>query len=107
MSEASIGFILKCYPRLSETFISQEIHLLEKQGFKLEIYSMREAREVEQHPIVQQIKANVIYVPEYFSKARWEMTHHNFFSFLANPLRYSYALFMLSAKNGGTAIEMR
>lgn len=59
-----IGFILKGYPRLSETFIAQEIFLLEQRGFRLRIYSMRAARDEKRHPVHAQIKAPVTYLPE-------------------------------------------
>jgi glycosyltransferase involved in cell wall biosynthesis len=61
---AKVGFILKGYPRLSETFIAQEIHLLEQRGIELEIYSMRAARDKVRHPVHDKIRASVTYVPE-------------------------------------------
>lgn len=61
---AKVGFILKGYPRLSETFIAQEIYLLEQKGLELEIYSMRAAREKTRHPVHGKIRAKVTYIPE-------------------------------------------
>ncbi len=61
---AKVGFILKGYPRLSETFIAQEIHLLEERGLELEIYSMRAPREEARHPVHGKIRASVTYLPE-------------------------------------------
>ena len=40
-----LGMILKGYPRISETFISNEIRLLEKIGFAIHLFSMRQPRE--------------------------------------------------------------
>ncbi len=40
-----LGMILKGYPRISETFISNEILLLEKLGFAIHLFSMRQPRE--------------------------------------------------------------
>ncbi len=37
-----LGMILKGYPRISETFISNEILLLEKLGFAIHLFSMRQ-----------------------------------------------------------------
>ena len=59
-----LGIILKGYPRISETFISNEILLLEKLGFKLHLFSMRRGREAFTHRSVQQVKAPVDYLPE-------------------------------------------
>ncbi len=35
----TLGYILKGYPRISETFISNEILLLEKMGFTMHLFS--------------------------------------------------------------------
>lgn len=64
---AKVGFILKGYPRLSETFIAQEMRLLESRGLELEIYSLRGPREKERHPVHREIRAGVTYLPEYLS----------------------------------------
>jgi len=61
---AKVGFILKGYPRLSETFMAQEIYLLEQKGLELEIYSMRAARDKARHPVHDKIRAKVTYLPE-------------------------------------------
>jgi len=59
-----VAFILKGYPRLSETFIAQEILGLEKSGLDIRIYSMRPPRESQRHPINDEIRARVTYLPE-------------------------------------------
>ncbi len=59
-----IAFILKGYPRLSETFIAQEIAGLERAGFDIRIYSLRPPREAARHPVHAQIGAPVAYLPE-------------------------------------------
>ena len=58
-----LGYILKGYPRISETFISNEILLLEKMGFKLRLFPMRKPRENFSHASVKEIKARVDYLP--------------------------------------------
>jgi glycosyltransferase involved in cell wall biosynthesis len=57
--------ILKGYPRISESFISTEILLLESLGIPIEIYSLREPRERFFHDHVRQIKAPATYLPEH------------------------------------------
>jgi glycosyltransferase involved in cell wall biosynthesis len=61
----SIVFILKGYPRLSETFIAQEILALERRGIPLRIVSLRRPTDKHVHPIHREIKAPVAYLPEY------------------------------------------
>lgn len=64
-SALRLGMILKGYPRISESFISQEIALLESLGLSVEIYSLRRPREFFTHGSVQRIRAPVTYLPEY------------------------------------------
>jgi len=63
MSMPVLGMVLKGYPRISETFISNEILLLERLGLKIRIFSMRRPREPFCHDSVRQIKARVDYLP--------------------------------------------
>lgn len=58
-----LGYILKGYPRISETFISNEILLLEKLGFTLRLFPMRQPRETFCHKSVKEIRAQVDYLP--------------------------------------------
>ena len=60
-----IALILKGYPRLSETFIAQEILGLEQRGVAIEIVSLRHPYDPSIHPIHEQIEAPVRYLPEY------------------------------------------
>ena len=60
-----IAYILKMYPRFSETFIVNEILELERQGVDVRIYSLRKPDDGRFHPALARIKANVIYVPQY------------------------------------------
>jgi glycosyltransferase involved in cell wall biosynthesis len=73
----AVAFVLKGYPRLSETFIAQEIRALEKRGHEIQIISLRHPTDVDTHPIHQEIQAPVLYLPEYL--------HHE-------PLRVARAL---------------
>jgi colanic acid/amylovoran biosynthesis glycosyltransferase len=60
-----IAYILKMYPRFSETFIVNEILELERQGVDVRIYSLRKPDDGRFHPALARVKANVIYVPQY------------------------------------------
>jgi len=60
----AVAFVLKGYPRLSETFIAQEIRGLEKLGLDIQIVSLRPPREEQRHPVHQEIEAAVTYLPE-------------------------------------------
>ena len=60
-----IVLLLKGYPRLSETFIAQEILGLERAGLEFAIIAMRRPTESQRHPVHAEIKARVSYLPEY------------------------------------------
>ena len=60
-----LAIVLKGYPRLSETFIAQEIRALELRGFELCIVSLRHPYDPSTHPIHAEIEALVYYWPEY------------------------------------------
>jgi len=62
---SKIGLVLKGYPRLSETFIAQEILQLERLGFEIEIISLRHPYDDATHPVHAEISATVHYLPEY------------------------------------------
>jgi len=64
-----IAVLLKGYPRLSETFIAQEIHALEQRGFRLRIYSLRFPADTSRHPVHDEIRAPVVYLPEYLYRS--------------------------------------
>lgn len=61
----SVTVVVKGYPRLSETFIAQEIHALECRGLRLRIASLRKPTDHTTHPVHSAIKAPVTYLPEY------------------------------------------
>jgi glycosyltransferase involved in cell wall biosynthesis len=60
-----VGFVLKGYPRLSETFIAQEILALEQRGLKILIVSLRHPTDRRTHPVHQLIRSALLYLPEY------------------------------------------
>ncbi|HJQ58307.1 MAG TPA: glycosyltransferase [Vineibacter sp.] len=61
----SIAILLKGYPRLSETFIAQEIEGLERRGLRPILVSLRHPTETKRHPVHDRIRAAVSYLPEY------------------------------------------
>jgi glycosyltransferase involved in cell wall biosynthesis len=64
-----IAVVLKGYPRLSETFIAQELLGLEQAGLRLSLYSLRHPTDRKRHPVHARIVAPVHYLPEYLHDA--------------------------------------
>ena len=65
MPQHRVLFILKGYPRLSETFIAQEIRALERRGIAIDLVSLRHPTDKTVHPVHREIAAPVRYLPEY------------------------------------------
>lgn len=81
----TIAVVLKGYPRLSETFIAQELLSLERAGLDLVLFSLRHPTDRTTHPVHEEIRAPVNYLPEYL--------HHE-------PLRVLRALLRAPALPG-------
>lgn len=58
-----IGYVIKSYPRFSQTFIVNEILAHEAAGLDLEIFSLRPARDEPRHASVGRVRAPVTYLP--------------------------------------------
>ncbi|AWN34568.1 glycosyltransferase family 4 protein [Methylobacterium radiodurans] len=69
MSAPRIAVVVKGYPRLSETFIAQELLALEARGLPLAIWSLRRPTDRDRHPMHARIAAPVAYLPEYLRDA--------------------------------------
>ena len=67
-----LAVVVKGWPRLSETFIAQELVALEEAGHSLELWSLRHPTDTKTHPLHERLKAPVHYLPEYLGdeKAR-------------------------------------
>ncbi len=89
-----LGMILKGYPRISETFISNEILLLEQLGFSVHLFSMRRPRENFSHKSVQRIRACVDYLPETILLPLPRFLYHNIQLAIKRPGMYREALRM-------------
>lgn len=87
-----LGMILKGYPRISETFISNEILLLEARGIRIHILSMRRPRESFSHASVGRITAAVDYLPETFLTSLPFLLPQNLILAARRPGRYAAAL---------------
>ena len=60
-----LAVAVKGWPRLSETFIAQELVALERAGVDFAIWSLRHPTDEKTHPLHDQLRAPVHYLPEY------------------------------------------
>ena len=92
LTAPTLCMVLKGYPRISETFISNEILLLESLGFKIHIISMRHPREPFTHASVKNIKAGVDYLPSTIWGNLFPLFIHNFLLAVKKPILYFKAV---------------
>lgn len=64
MSGLHVGYVLKVYPRLSETFVVNEILGLEARGVAVTIFALRVPTEGRFHEKLARVRADVVYLPD-------------------------------------------
>ena len=81
-AQGGVGYVLMGYPRLSETFITSEVHRVERAGVPVRLFVIKpvEARERHhRHPVVDAIAARPLYLPDTSSLTaplhRWRPRH--------------------------------
>lgn len=68
-SHPKIGYVLKRYPRFSETFIVNEILAHEEAGYEIEIFALRPVEESHFQDCLGQVRAPVTRIPEKLKNA--------------------------------------
>ena len=87
-----LGVLVKTYPKLSETFILEELLGLERLGFSLRLYALAPATDAITHPAVARVRAPLVRLPESMrGHTRAFAARHARLLFGA-PLRYLGAL---------------
>jgi glycosyltransferase involved in cell wall biosynthesis len=79
---ATVAYLLKGYPRISETFIASEIYRLERLGVPLALFVLKASDETEHHRVVDLIRT----VPQYLP-ASGPITDRRLLPWLADNLR--------------------
>lgn len=86
-----LAVVVKGWPRLSETFIAQELVALEEAGIDFELWSLRHPTDTKTHPLHERLRARVRYLPEYLRD---------------EPLRVLYGVLAALRRDGfGTAFR--
>jgi glycosyltransferase involved in cell wall biosynthesis len=110
-SNKQIGYLLRSYPRLSQTFVLNEILALEKIGVSIQIFALTNPQEKVVQMQVDQVQASVEYVESIQPRTSWSVLRQNVEvarHYLAGYLR---ALFYVAANpqidRGYTASDRR
>lgn len=83
-----IGYLIKIFPKVSETFILQEILDLEALGLDLEIYSLQRPTDDITHGLVGQARASVTYLSASPFALRRNPLWAHLRLFITSPRRY-------------------
>lgn len=86
-----IAYILKRYPRLSETFILNEMRALDKTETRLHIFSLLRPEPSLQHAEVDDLAVPVCYFPEHILAWWVAVLKAHALLFLGSPLRHLHA----------------
>lgn len=71
---ARIGYVVKVYPRFSETFVVTEILAREAAGEQIAVYALRPTTDARFHPQLAQVQAAVTHLPRAHKlSAEWEL----------------------------------
>lgn len=65
MTTPPLAIVVKGWPRLSETFIAQELVALEEAGIEFDLWSLRHPTDKKTHPLHDRLNARIRYLPEY------------------------------------------
>lgn len=70
ISQKTVGYVLRRFPVLSETFVLNEILELEAQGFSVHIFSLEKPKDPCFHQNLSRLKAQITYLPDVFNLKR-------------------------------------
>lgn len=91
-SPPTIGYILKMFPRLSETFILNEVLELERQGLRLRIFSLKKPIETVRHRRTAAVRSPVCYLPEKILRAPWHVIQGQLYAALRHRKAWRHGL---------------
>jgi glycosyltransferase involved in cell wall biosynthesis len=93
LPDAPIAYIMKRYPRLTETFILNEIRAMERLGTPLHIVSLLPPEPPPHHPMVAEVQAPLHAMPQPGESQAWRrMARAHAAAAMAAPWRYLGAI---------------
>ena len=95
---ARIGYILRSYPRLSQTFIVNEVWALEQLGLKLHIFAIANPREPIVQPQVAAVRAPVDYLEAATGRSKTAILAEHLWALARAPRRYVETLWYVARR---------
>lgn len=106
MRTRKIAYLMKMFPRISETFILNEILALEALGVKIQIVSLYHPDLKVAHQALKSIKAPVYYIPESFWRDLPHMLRAQAHFMFAYPTRWIRALSLTILRHNLKAVKL-
>src|SRR5205085_7187085 len=102
VSGATIGFLVKTYPKISETFILEELLALERNGLRPHIFSIQRPTDAVCHDANRAVRAPVTYLPPTSVSNAMQGVKAHVALIVKRRCRYLQALvFVLRREEGG------
>jgi glycosyltransferase involved in cell wall biosynthesis len=79
----SIAYVLKGYPRLTDTFITSEVYRMEQQGLRLRVFVIKPCTEPVPSDLLDKIAAKPVYMP-----ATTSMKNTSLFAWVSHNLKH-------------------
>lgn len=103
-TERPLGLLVKIWPKLSETFILEEVLALERHGVALRLYALAEPTDALTHPAAARVRAPLTRVPQ-SPRGHWaEFATRHLRVAGAAPLAYLRAL-VFAVQRGRRALD--
>ena len=90
----TIAYVLKGYPRLTDTFITSEVYRMEQQGLRLRVFVIKPCTEPVPSDLLDKIAAKPVYMPETTS-----MSKSSLFKWLSRNLKHFFHRFGALSEN--------
>ncbi len=94
-SALRVGYVLKMFPRLSETFILNELLELERQGVTASVFSLKHPDDGRFHPQLAELTLAARYYPSQKPELWWNVVHELPASLATPPERWDEAVRLL------------
>jgi glycosyltransferase involved in cell wall biosynthesis len=87
-ASGSVGFLVKTWPKLSETFILEEVLGLERLGQRLHLFALNPPSDAISHDAVARVRAPVVHVSADQDRTLAELATRHWRLFRISPRRY-------------------
>lgn len=102
-----LAILVKGWPRLSETFIAQELVALERAGVSFDLWSLRHPTDKKTHPLHDALQAQVFYLPEYLHEEPWRVLKGLGYALTRAGFGRSFGLFLKDLRRDVTRNRVR